>query len=302
MEQSAVHPSQLASVSSVGVHRGRGDLQLAIETYGNTAPTLLYTHGFGQNRHAWRTAAQHLAELGWSGIAIDGRGHGDSQWAHDGHYEFDHFAQDLIAIARSLPQKPVLIGASMGGLLALLTEGESADGIYAALVLVDVTPRWETEGVERILSFMAKHPEGFESLQSAADAIADYLPHRDRRNPERLRSQLRLAQDGRWRWHWDPRLLQQVGVHAESYIPRLQQAAAKVRVPVLLLSGQNSDVVSAHTIAEFLQLVPHAEHVSIERATHMVVGDRNDAFTREIASFLERLAHNEIPKIAAEHP
>lgn len=288
MEPSRVQTQSSAAPTTVRLVRGRGDLALAVEQYGETEPRLLFAHGFGQNRQAWRVAAQHLAESGWSGLAIDGRGHGESQWAADGHYELEHFAEDLAAIARSLPQKPVLIGASMGGLLGLLTEGESAQSLYAAMVLVDVTPRWESAGVDRILSFMAMHPEGFDSLQAAADAIADYLPHRDRKNPERLRTQLRLGPDGRWRWHWDPRLLGPVATQSAGYIPRLQRAAAHVQIPVLLLSGERSDVVSEHTINEFLQLVPHAEHIAIERATHMVVGDRNDAFTLEIQRFLDR--------------
>ena len=270
-------------------HPGRGDLSLAVEHYGSPdAPTLLFAHGFGQNRHAWRGTATQLAAEGWHGIAIDGRGHGDSEWAPHGAYQLEHFAEDLCAIARSVPETPILVGASMGGLLGLLLEGEAASSVFRAMVLVDVTPRWETEGVGRILDFMAKHPEGFDSLEHAAEEVARYLPHRDRKNPERLRSQLRQHADGRWRWHWDPRLLGHVAREAESYIPRLQAAARQVQVPVLLLSGGRSDVVSARTIEEFMQLVPHAEHVCIEDATHMVVGDRNDVFTREISRFLER--------------
>lgn len=271
-------------------HSGRGDLTLAVEHYGSeSAPTLLFAHGFGQNRHAWRGTATQLANEGWRALAIDGRGHGDSDWAPGGNYELEHFAEDLAAIARSMPEKPILIGASMGGLLGLLVEGEATSSLFRAMVLVDVTPRWETEGVGRILSFMAQHPEGFDSLEHAADEVARYLPHRERKDPERLRSQLRPSADGRWRWHWDPRLLAHVAAEAERYIPRLQAAAQQVQIPVLLLSGGRSDVVSEHTIAEFLQLVPHAEHVSIDDATHMVVGDRNDVFTREISRFLQRL-------------
>lgn len=270
-------------------HAGRGDLSLAVEHYGpENAPTLLFAHGFGQNRHAWRGTASQLGTEGWRGLAIDGRGHGDSAWAPAGDYQLDHFAEDLAAIAREQAQPPILVGASMGGLLGLLVAGESAAPVFRAMVLVDVTPRWETEGVGRILDFMAAHPEGFDSLQHAADEVARYLPHRERKDPERLRNQLREHADGRWRWHWDPRLLGRVAQQAEGYIPRLQAAARKVQVPLLLLSGGRSDVVSARTIDEFLQLVPHAEHVCIEDATHMVVGDRNDVFTREISRFLQR--------------
>ncbi len=76
---------------------------------------------------------------------------------------------------------------------------------------------------------------------------------------------------------------------SERYQPRLFAAAAQVKVPVLLLSGARSDVVSSHTVDEFLRLVPHARHVALPDATHMVAGDANDAFTREIATFMETL-------------
>lgn len=292
MESSAVQFQCSTPTTNLVVQRARGGVALTLEKFGEPSiPALLYTHGFGQNRQAWNGTATQLAAAGWHGIAIDGRGHGDSEWAADGRYELDHFGADLREIVDALPGKPVLIGASMGGLLGLMSEGEHP-GQFSAMVLVDVTPRWELGGVDRILNFMGAHPEGFVSLQAAADAIADYLPHRERKDPERLRTQLRLAANGRWRWHWDPRLLSQVVVDAERYIPRMQAAAARVQCPVLLLSGGRSDVISATTIAEFMVLVPHAEHISIEDATHMVVGDRNDVFTREIARYLERLARS----------
>lgn len=268
----------------------RDGLHLAVEHFGDPAAApLIFAHGFGQNRHAWRASAESLAVAGWRGLALDGRGHGDSDWAEDGHYEMEHFVDDLIEVTRAEVRPPVLIGASMGGLLGLLAQGEANAPLFRALVLVDVTPRWESQGVERILDFMAKHPEGYASLDDAADAIARYLPHRERKDPQRLTTQLRRHADGRWRWHWDPRLLARVARDAERYIPRLLAAAARVDIPLLLLSGGRSDVVSSHTIDEFLRLAPHARHVRIEDATHMVVGDRNEAFTQAIREYLESL-------------
>lgn len=261
---------------------------LALERFGAPAhPALVYTHGFGQNRQAWRNTAQRLAAAGWHGLAIDGRGHGDSDWHPD--YRLEDFQDDLTRIARGFERKPILLGASMGGLLGLLAEAEQPGGCFAALVLVDVTPRWERQGVERILDFMRAHPEGFLSLEAAQQAIERYLPHRQRKDPERLASQLRRGSDGRYRWHWDPKLLDAVGRDAERYIPRLLAAAARIRIPVLLLSGGRSDVVSERTIEEFKRLVPHAEHQVIEDATHLVVGDRNDAFAQAIERYLAGL-------------
>jgi pimeloyl-ACP methyl ester carboxylesterase len=260
----------------------------------DTAPggrDVLYLHGFGQTRQAWHATAQRLARHGHGGCALDGRGHGESGWnAADHPYSMDQFIADVEHAARAQTCKPVLVGASMGGLLGLLTEGESTNGLYRALVLVDITPRWESQGVERILDFMGAHPEGFASLDAAADAIATYLPHRRRRKtPDELSSLLVRHVDGRWRWHWDPRLLDEVARDGERYQSRLIAAAQRVRIPTLLVSGGLSDLVSSATVDEFLELVPHARHVRIADATHMVAGDRNDAFTGAILDFLDLL-------------
>jgi pimeloyl-ACP methyl ester carboxylesterase len=181
----------------------------------------------------------------------------------------------------------------MGGLLGLMAAGEAEEGRppFSALILVDITPRWETAGVERILGFMRAHPDGFASYEEAASAIEAYLPHRrERKSEAQLKPLLRQDEHGRLRWHWDPALLDGGLVQeSERYQPRLFEAAARVEVPVLLLSGSRSDVVSSQTVDEFLRLVPHARHVSLADATHMVAGDANDAFTREISQFMQSL-------------
>ena len=265
-------------------------LRLAGDRWGDSVD-LLYLHGFGQTRQAWGPSAARLSEAGYGGLTLDGRGHGESDWnAPERRYAMERFVADVVEVAGAQTRKPVLVGASMGGLLGLLTEGESDAGLYAALVLVDITPRWESQGVERILGFMGAHPEGFASLDAAAEAIATYLPHRRRRKtPAELSSLFVKHADGRWRWHWDPRLLDEVARDGARYQGRLMEAARRVRVPTLLISGGLSDLVSDATVDEFLALVPQAEHVRIADATHMVAGDRNDAFTDAILSFLTSL-------------
>jgi pimeloyl-ACP methyl ester carboxylesterase len=269
----------------------RDGLVLAAESFGAASPpSVLFAHGFGQTRLSWRASAQAIAAEGFHSLCLDGRGHGESGWRPDDRpYQFEDFAADMVEVAGALPGRPALVGASMGGLLGLLTEGESADGLFSALVLVDITPRWEQQGVERILDFMGAHPQGFESLQEAAAAVERYLPHRGSgRDPERLKPLLAEGADGRLRWHWDPRLLADVPRDASAYQTRLMAAARRVKAPLLLISGDRSDVVSEHTIEEFLALVPHAQHQRIPGATHMVVGDANTAFTDAVSEFLRQ--------------
>ena len=267
-------------------------MRLAVEVrQPDGRPTLLFAHGFGQTRHAWTATAVALAGEGFRCVTFDSRGHGESGRVSGGDYHMEQFVTDLIGLARAQPEPPVLVGASMGGLLGLVVAGEIDPSLFRALILVDITPRWETAGVERILAFMQAHPDGFADYAEAAEQIAAYLPHRaGRKSEDQLRPLLREGADGRLRWHWDPALLGGDLVReSERYQPRLMSAAANVRVPLLLLSGGRSDVVSRDTVDEFLRLAPHARHVELPRATHMVAGDANDAFTRQIAGFLRTL-------------
>lgn len=274
------------------LHRflARDGLSLAVEHFGITGRLpLVFAHGFGQSRLAWTGAAERLARDGFHCLALDGRGHGESAWQNEDSYELAQFVADAEALTRSLPRRPIWIGASMGGLIGMMAEA-ATPGLFEGLVLVDVTPRWEREGVNRMLDFMRAHPQGFISVDEASAAVADYLPHRAQRNdPARLQKMLVPMANGRLRWHWDPRLLDTVADGGERHIAALTQAARELRLPVLLISGGRSDVVSDHTIAEFQTLVPHAEHERIDDATHMVVGDANDRFVDTISRYLRRM-------------
>jgi pimeloyl-ACP methyl ester carboxylesterase len=273
----------------------RTGISLAADTYGDPSNQLvLFLHGGGQTRHAWGGAARALAELGFYTIATDHRGHGDSGWCEKCEYELEVFAHDLLALLEQLNQKPIIVGASLGGISALRAEALSEEHVAKALVLVDTTPRMEAAGVTRILRWMLDGLEGFASLQDAADAIAEYLPHRARRTDlSGLAKNLRLGEDGRYRWHWDPTMIRSWNpdrwrdpAAAEKEIQSLLDAASKISIPVLLIRGRLSDVVSEDTAQEFLKLVPHAEYVHLKDAAHMVAGDRNDAFTSSVAEFI----------------
>ena len=264
-------------------------IALAVETFGQGPPAAVFAHGFGQTREAWSNCAQSTAAAGWTCSSFDARGHGDSGWLESGEYSVDQLQADLRLVCAQSELPPVVIGASMGGLVGMAMAGSDATSCRA-LVLVDITPRWEPAGVERILEFMRAHPGGFADLEEAADAIAAYLPHRGaRKSPERLRKLLIEARDGRLRWHWDPRMLEPIAEDGARHQSDLLEAAARIKVPTLLISGAASDVVSESTINEFLELVPHARHAIVPKATHMVAGDENSQFTRFVLDFLTSL-------------
>ena len=146
-------------------------------------PLVLFMHGGGQTRHSWGGTAAALAAEGWYAIAYDQRGHGTSDRAPDRDYSNQSFAEDCVDVCLAIKEytgiAPVVVGASLGGLSALLAEGAHHPGCTSAVVLVDITPRMEPEGVDRIVGFMLDRAEtGFESLDEAADAIDRDAPRR----------------------------------------------------------------------------------------------------------------------------
>jgi len=269
----------------------------------DAAISVLYAHGFGQTRRAWAGTAAALAARGHAGLSYDARGHGGSGRNPAGEpYTGQQFTDDLIVLAGELPRPPLLVAASMGGLFGLLAEARWP-GLFRAMVLVDITPRWESAGLQRILGFMTAFPDGFASLEQAADAIAGYLPHRrERKSPQSLRELLREGTDGRWRWHWDPRLVDELARDSERHQDDIAAATRAVRCPLLLVSGGRSDLVSDRTVADFLGLAPHARHVQLPQATHMLAGDDNDRFTATVLDYLAELERAGMAALSAAQP
>jgi non-heme chloroperoxidase len=272
---------------------------LTADTFGDpTHSPVILLHGGGQTRHSWGDTASQLASAGWYAIALDARGHGDSDWSADGAYGIEYLANDLRAVCAQLSQKPALVGASMGGMTALIAEGErpGTESICSAIVLVDIAPRSEQKGIERIFAFMSGNQDGFASLEEAAEAVAAYLPHRPRPSDNsRLEKYLRLRTgptgEARYYWHWDPTMLsiwrQYTSPQQQtSYEERLYEAAHALTVPTLIVRGGISDVVSEKVMAEFLDAVPHVQSISVADAGHMVAGDSNHAFTKAVIHFL----------------
>lgn len=252
---------------------------------------VLLLHGGGQTRHSWRNTGRNLAAQGWSAVALDARGHGDSQWAPDGDYGLAALVADLRAVIEQLGEQPVLVGASMGGMTSLIAEGEHP-GLAAGLVLVDIAPKVETDGTDQIMAFMRSGLEGFETLDDAAAAIAAYTPNRTRKaNPEGLRKNLRWR-DGRWYWHWDPEFLRHGDEPTRQtdqimQYQRARDAAAAITVPTMLVRGKQSNVVSEEGAKELGELIPTARLIDVSGAGHMVAGDDNDVFTVGLREFLD---------------
>ncbi|KUI14207.1 peroxidase [Mycobacterium sp. GA-1285] len=272
--------------------RGSEDITLVADEWNRGAqtdrPSVLLLHGGGQNRHSWKQTGHVLAALGLHVVALDSRGHGDSDRAPNANYTVDALSADTLAVTEQIGRPVALIGASMGGMTGMLAAAAAGPETVTKLVLVDVVPRYEKDGSARIREFMASGIDGFESLDEAADAVAAYLPHRRRpRNPDGLKKNLR-RRDGRWFWHWDPAFLTAPVDDRFVREEKLEQAVMSLTIPILLIRGKLSDVVSTAGVKDFLDKVPRAEFVELSDAGHTAAGDDNDAFSEAVVRFVSR--------------
>jgi len=276
---------------------GAEGLRLVADVYGPAnGPPALLLHGFGQTRQSWGKAAAELGAQGWRAYAIDQRGHGDSDRSVNAAYQYADFSADVLSLCQTLRARPLVIGASMGGIAALVAQGTSDAQLYQGLVLVDITPDIDMDGARRIISFMSSNPNGYADLEEAIEAIAAYRgPGRGRPSADGLTRVLRQGTDGRWRWHWDARLLDArkawfadpavAEAHRERMRAGMTTGVRKLDVPTMLVRGGSSDVVTHEAAEALLRLLPRARFVDVADASHMVAGDRNDVFSAAVLEF-----------------
>lgn len=282
--------SALNSAPTTMSLRGADGLKLTADIWGpEGGRNVLMLHGGGQTRYSWKATSRILAEAGMRVVALDLRGHGDSDWSTDGDYGFEKNCDDVLEVFEQIDSPTTIIGASLGGLTGILAT-EAAPSHVSRLALVDVVPRFEAAGSARIRDFMRGAPRGFASLDEAAEAIAVYLPHREKpKSTEGLRRNLRLREDGRWYWHWDPRMMENPPTSTPTERSTMLEAAARsITIPVLLLQGRLSDVISDEGVEEFRTHVPQLEVVTLDGAAHTAAGDDNDAFSAAVVEFCSR--------------
>ena len=257
-------------------------------------PLVILLHGGGQTRHAWKGTTEKLASSGFYAVALDLRGHGDSDWSEEGDYAIESYRSDLISIIEEIGKPASLIGASLGGMVSLSTAGDPEfEKHCSALVMVDIGIYPNEEGSNEILEFMSSGFKGFVSLEEASDAIATYLPHREKpKDISGLKKNLRLKEDGKYYWHWDPKFIQSRTSNRTEHRSKHKTYAHNVCIPTLLIRGALSNVVTEEEVKDFMETIKHAEFVEIDKAAHMIAGDRNDIFANAAINFLQKTTLN----------
>ena len=268
-------------------YQGDG-LALAGEAFGDpAAPPVLFFHGGGQSRNAWRGSARQVGEAGFYGIAFDLRGHGESEWATDGDYHVEAFARDVEALLPQFARRVTLVGASRGGQAALIG-GARHPAMIRLIMLADVAPDMPDNGIDGIRRFFAEGAKGYDSLEAAADALSHHLGQPRVADPARLARSMRQDDKGRFHWHWDPATGNEEFLHPPSENEAVLAAAARVSSPLVMVRAELSHLVNDRNTARFKALAPHLEVLIARGAGHMFTADRNDAFAAQLLAQLSR--------------
>ena len=280
------------------------DLKLHYQEWGNPdAPAVIMVHGFGVSGHMFDEFAERMQDR-YHLLAIDQRGHGDSDWSPDGDYSREAFVQDLEGFRESLGiERFILVGHSMGGLNAVSYTNANPQRVRA-LVLVDVGPESAKEGVDNIVRF-TRGPDELE-FEEFVELAHRFNQRRTLENiRERMRHRLKPAESGKWTWKFDKRFREQengLKIGSELSNDQSWQLFRDVSVPTLLVRGGESDVLSAETAERATREMARARLVTVSGAGHSVPGDNPDEFTAAVREFLSDLEQGQFAPAAASEP
>lgn len=253
-------------------------------------PPLLFLHGGRLTAHTWDLVALALRPE-FHCLALDQRGHGDSDWSEKLDYGPEANAHDIDAWIEHLGvERPVLIGQSLGGLHAI-TYAAKADRALAGIALIDVGPGIEPAGAQRIVDFALEDP----GPGSFEDFVNRAMAFNRRRDPRLLRRSLlhnlRRLPDGRWTWKHDPRrATREYFESTKASVERLRDRIDAVTCPVLVIRGAESDVYSDSEAAAFAQLLPDGRWATVASAGHNVQGDNPAGLVEVLCDFLAEIA------------
>jgi len=269
-----------------------GALRLHYLDWGNPdRPPLVFLHGGALTAHTWDVVCLALRDQ-YHCLALDQRGHGDSDWADD--YSHERHCEDITGFIEQLGiDRTVMIGQSMGGLNSIVYAGGSTRRL-AALVIVDVGPELNLGGTRRIGDFIRDTPEA-ESIDAFIEKAMAFNPRRDplllRRS---LLHNLRQQPNGKWTWKWDPNRMRDGASRIEDHIEamrRLWTHVERIDCPVLVMRGGKSDVFSDANAQKLAATLPQGRWVRIDDAGHTVQGDNPRDMVRVLREFFREIQY-----------
>jgi pimeloyl-ACP methyl ester carboxylesterase len=250
--------------------------------WGDAEPELVLVHGGAQNAHTWDTVALALDQ---PLVAVDLPGHGHSDWRDDRRYWAADNATDVATVMRALaPSVGLVVGMSLGGLTSIALAARHPE-LVPRLMLVDVTPGADRDKAAPIVAFVAG-PERFESFDEILERTIAFNPTRTESSLRRgILHNAREQDDGSWTWRYDRWRLGE-GEDIPDFRP-LWDDVSKLTIPVMLVRGADSGVVSDEDVAELRRYQPGVLVEVVEGSGHSVQGDRPLELARLIESFIE---------------
>lgn len=250
------------------------------------APTIVLLHGGHQSAHSWDLVSLSLAQK-YRVLALDQRGHGDSEWARDVEYGNHTMSLDAEAFMQAMGlDKPTLIGHSMGGRNSMLL-AKRAHAMLRALVIVDVGPEVSDRGRAAIMGFVQGNQE-FDDLDHFVANVQKYDPYRTRAHIERtVKYNLLQRADGKFisKCDYNPRRLGIVRGTGPLESITLDDARG-FDLPTLLIRGENSNILEADAAERFAAALPRGTLVTVPNCGHNVHGQNTKGFLEALGAFL----------------
>lgn len=250
-------------------------------------PLILMLHGGSQQSHSWDFVSLPLSEH-YHILALDQRGHGDSDWAAGGDYSIEAHQSDIDGFVDTLGLRNFhLIGHSMGGRNSYVWASRHP-GMLRSLVIVDTGPVAQARGRNRIQNFR-ELPDELDSFEEFAARVQEYTGRSREQTLGALQYSIRQRADGKWSWKYD-KLLRTPGRQSPVWSEeQLWAAVSKIDCPTLVVRGGNSDIFAAATMAEMARVIPHCATATVPDAGHLVAGDNPADFLAAVQGFLNGL-------------
>ena len=258
--------------------------------WGNPSnPTMIFLHGFAQQCHSWDFVALAFADR-YHIIALDQRGHGDSDWAPDGDYSPETQQKDIEAFVDTLAiSQFILMGLSMGGRNSFTYSANNPSRV-TALIIVDAGPENVRAGTQNIRNFVEQEDE-LDSIDAFVDRVIKYNPRRD---PIQIRgsiiNNLKELPDGKWTWKYDKAIRTPTPQNLSWTSEQAWECIHRIGCPTLVVRGERSDLFREETMNQMRLTIPDCTTVTIPRAGHLVQGDNPVDFVSAVMDFLQLVA------------
>ncbi len=251
-------------------------------------PTVVMLHGVSQQAHSWDFVSLALSP-DYHILAVDQRGHGDTDWAADGTYTLDSMQDDIDGVIDALGLTDFnLLGHSMGGRNSFIWASRHP-GTLRSLTIVDTGPETQRRGQDRIRDFR-ELPNNLDSFQEFADRVKEYTGRTEEQVLGALKYSIRQMPDGKWAWKWDPKTRNRTrsGDDPKWNTAKLWECVEAVDCPSLVVRGSRSDIFAEETLAKMGQVMTDCTTETIKDAGHLVQGDNPVDFIAAARGILSR--------------